>query len=243
MNIRFSKKTIWKTLIIMVLISISLVLYAFIRAYNMTDLEFRIHINEKNVKESSFGESPTFAIWIEEPETGLTQSIFVTYRAGLGDWEGKKSVPEALPRWFEINEAEQHTKSLIKYKELERLNITGATPKPGYFRTRVRVSPGSNWFCWIEVNLAGDFNNHYKEYDSVTKNSDNYKIGQPALLYKAAIKAYKGNHTTPNLVGMCKVSDNGTRIVPLEGITTAKEIFDEICIEVVRPKPRIFEWK
>lgn len=243
MNIKLRKKTIWIILIILILISIPLVFYAYSGTWNKTDLEFSIHINEKLVKESTFGESPTFAIWLEEPQTGLTQTIFVTNRAGLGDWEGKKAVPEALPKWFEVNDAEQQTKNLSSNKISERLTVTGATPKPGYFRTRTRVVPGSSWFCWIEVNLAGDFNENYMEYDTFKKISDDYKTGQPALLYKAAIRADKGNIVVPDIVGMCILTpDKGIRILPMAGITTAKEIFDEISITVVTPKPRILEW-
>jgi uncharacterized protein YxeA len=44
-----------------------LVLNAFISTWGKTDLEIRIHINEKLVQESSFGGSLTFAIWLENP--------------------------------------------------------------------------------------------------------------------------------------------------------------------------------
>lgn len=243
MHIKLTKKTIGIILIIIMLIPGSLVLFAFARTWNKTELEFRIHINEKIVKQSVFGESPTFAIWLEEPETGLTQTIFVTNRAGLGDWEGKASVPIALPLWFEVNEAEQLSKDMLRNKIPERLTITGATPKPGYFRTRVRVAPGSRWICWIEVNLAGDFNDKYKEYDMVAKTSDDYKTGQPALLYRGEITAITGNMFAPTIVGMCLLDPQGKAIVTIpEGITTAHDIFDELNVMVIKPRPRIIEW-
>jgi len=53
-----------------VLIAGYLIFYAFAGTWNKTDIEFRIHINEQLLRESTFGESPTFAIWLEEPETG-----------------------------------------------------------------------------------------------------------------------------------------------------------------------------
>jgi hypothetical protein len=37
--------------------------------------------------------------------------------------------------------------------------------------------------------------------------------------------------------------EKGVEIQPQNGITTAKDIFDEISITVVRPKPRIIEWR
>jgi len=51
----------------------------------------------------------------------------VTRRAGIGDWEGKASVPDALPRWFElftVNDKGQDGKDAIKEPSLF---ITGAT--------------------------------------------------------------------------------------------------------------------
>ena len=36
----------------------------------------------------------------------FVQTVFVTKRAALGDWEGKASVPVALPKWFEVYKSE-----------------------------------------------------------------------------------------------------------------------------------------
>jgi hypothetical protein len=169
MRLRITKKTIAFTLLAFALIAGCLVLFAFARTWNKTDIEFKLHINEQLVLESVFGESPTFAIWLEDPET--------------------------------------------------------------------------KWICWIEVNLAGDFNDTYKEYDEVAQVSDEYKTGQPALLYKAELTAEEGNQVVPDVAGMCiLVPEKGVMIQPLKGITTATGIFDEINIMVVRPKPRIIEW-
>jgi hypothetical protein len=242
MRLTLTKKTILIALSSIIIIAGCFILLAYSRTWNKTDFEFRIHINEKLVKESTFGESPTFAIWLEDPQSGITQTVFVTNRAGKGDWEGKSAVPVALPKWFQVNETEKLTKNQILKKIPEQLAITGATPKPGYFSTRVRVTPGSKWICWIEVNLAGDFNDTYKEYDELTKSSDDYKTGQPALLYKTEIEAITGNMAIPEIVGMCLLDSQGKAVIqPMKGITTAKDIFDEISIRVIKPKPRIIE--
>ncbi len=226
-----------------VLIAGLLVLIAFARTWDKTDIEFRVHINEQLIQESTFGESPTFAIWIENPNTGSLQTIFVTKRAALGDWEGKADVPVALPQWFEVFKIENKSNNLPSYEKPAPLAVTGATPKPGYFTTRVRVTPGSKWDCWIEVNLAGDFNEYYQEYNSEEKTTDEYSTGQPALLYKAGIEAVTGNVVKPELVGMSVLDAEGGNIIqPVKGITTATGIFDEMRISVIRPKPRIIEW-
>ncbi len=243
MRIKLTKRKVLITLLTGVIITGCLIIYAFARTWNKTELEFRIHINDKLVRQSVFGESPTFAIWLEEPETGLTKTIFVTNRAGLGDWEGKTSVPVALPKWFDVNETEQKTQDLLRNKIPEKLTITGATPKPGYFSTRVRVAPGSSWICWIEVNLAGDFNESYPEYDEVKKTADEFKTGQPALVFRAEVEAVYGNSVKPEITGMSLLDSTGNSVIQApSGISTAYEIFDEMNIIVVKPKPRIIEW-
>ncbi|MFH0756395.1 MAG: hypothetical protein V2B15_03815 [Bacteroidota bacterium] len=219
-----------------------LVVYAYARTLNKTELEFLIHINQELVLQSVFGESPTFAIWLEDPGTGETHTVFATRRVATGDWEGKPDVPVALPVWSEINRAELLRRSQKAEAVTDDLVFTGATPLPGYFRSRVRIAPGTQWICRIEMNLAGDFNESYPRYDPETRIEDEYSTGQPSILYSAVIEAMKDSSATPVVQGMCLVNEEKRAVVePLQGITTATGVFDEISIRVVRPKPRIIE--
>ena len=219
-----------------------IVLYAYRGTWGKADVEFRIHINEQLVQESAFGEPPTFAIWLEDPSTGNKQTVFVTRRAALGDWEGKAEVPVALPQWFEVYKAENETKDLPNFEKQASLAVTGATPKPGYFVTKARVDAGSKWICWIEVNLSGDYNESYEAYNQVEKTEDEFGTGQPALLYKAELEAVEGIILTPEIAGICVVnSPDGNLVQPLKGITTATRIFDEISIAIVKPNPKILD--
>jgi len=88
-----------------------LVIFAFARTWNKTELEFLIHINEELVQQSVFGESPTFAIWMEDPDKGKTYTAYATRRIATGDWEGKLDVPVALPLWSEIFKAEKNNRT------------------------------------------------------------------------------------------------------------------------------------
>ena len=217
-----------------------LVLIAYSRTWGKTELEFNIHINEELVLQSVFGESPTFAIWIENPETGATQTVFVTGRAGLDDWEGKHEVPVALPQWDAIKKHERPSNSRPEEDDPHLDGITGATPKPGYFTTRVRVEPGSKWICWIEMNLSGDYNEYYREYDEKGITLDEYGDGQPALVYRTEIEAVKGNQVVPEVKGMSLLNTDAEKIIrPVDGMTTALDVFDEISVAVVSPKPKI----
>jgi hypothetical protein len=212
-----------------------LVFYAYARTWGKTEIEFRIHINEELVLKSVYGESPTFAIWIESPETKKTKTIFVTSRAGVNDWEGKVEVPTALPAWDSINRKEKKSNQA----DMDIDAVTGATPQPGYFTTRVRVNPESKWTCWIEMNLAGDYNEHYKEFDEESKTTDEFGTGQPAIVYKADIEAVNGNTVVPEVVGMSILKEEREIVQPLEGITSALDVFDEIAIVIVKPRPKI----
>ncbi len=240
MKINITRRNILLIIAVFFLIAASAIFYAYARTWNKTEIAFFLNIDEQIVYRSTYGESPTFAIWIEDPKSGRTQTIYVTHRAAFGDWEGKTDVPVALPRWFEIDKAEQQRKAKMDNEVPERIAITGATPQPGYFSTRARVDPGSRWICWIEVNLAGDYNESFPEYDPVAMTYDEWGTGQPALLYRAEIIAEEGNMKVPEIAGMLKIDpEKGVELKPLEGITTAKDIFSEIYITVSRPKPRI----
>lgn len=217
-----------------------LIIFAFARTWNKTELEFLIHINEELVQQSVFGESPTFAIWLEDPDNGQTYTAYATRRIATGDWEGKADVPVALPLWTEINKAEKKNRSGDAGMADDDLISTGATPLPGYFRTRVRVKPGSKWIIWIEYNLSGDFNETYLEYNPETHTEDEYSTGQPAMVFKGEIEVVEDEVLVPEISGMCIFDEEGkVLVVPLQGITTATDVLDEISISIVKPKPRI----
>jgi len=58
------------------------------------------------------------------------------------------------------------------------------------------------------------------------------------------LKANEGNYIIPEISGMCIFDfQKGALIQPLKGITTAQNIFDEINIKVIKPKPKIFKRK
>lgn len=218
----------------------ALLLFAYRGTRGKVDILFRIHINEELVRESAFGEVPTFSIWLEDPSTGACQTVFVTRRMGEGDWEGKAEVPTALPFWSEVFRKENETKAEDPGAVQASIAVTGATPEPGYFTTRTRVKTGSDWICWIEMNLSGDYNSHYRAYDQVEMKEDVYGTGQPALVYRALIRASEGIEISPGIEGMSVNNPaDGPLVRPLEGITTAAEVFDEISISVVRPNPKI----
>jgi len=210
------------------------------RTFGRTLIQFDIHQNKELILLSTFAEPPQFAIWIENAKTHKLKTVFVTNRVGKGDWEGKANVPVALPRWFEIFRGENQSFNSVENDEYSA--VTGATPKGDYFSVRIEVEPGSEWICWIEVNLAGDYNDSFPEFDEQTLKEDEFSCGQPALLFKATINAEEGMKSTPTLEAQSTWKNGVSSVEPVSnGVTTAKGVFDDIQISVIRPKPKLID--
>ena len=206
------------------------------RTNGRVQVELNIRINQNEIYLSTYSEPPQFAIWLENPRNGQCQQVFVTYRVSRGDWEGKSDVPVALPRW----KAVFRDGGVQNVRSDEEIAISGATPKDEYFRVRAEVQPGSEWICWIEMNLAGDYNDFYPQFNQLTFQEDEFACGQPALLYRAEIKADEGLKYTPEIAFMSLWEEGKNRLASVdETITTARNVFSEISILMIKPKPVI----
>lgn len=222
---------------ILVVITSSILVF---RTFGRTLIQFDIHQNKELIYLSNFSEPPQFAIWIQNERTKKLKTVFVTSRVSKGDWEGKANVPVALPRWYDLFKGEN--RSFDRPDNDKFSAVTGATPRDDFFSIRIEVPPGSSWVCWIEMNLAGDFNDSFPEFDIETLREDEFSCGQPALLFKAEITAKVGNQAIPLLESQ-SIWDNGLNIVePVsDGVTTARNIFDNMLVSVIRPKPKLID--
>jgi hypothetical protein len=213
-----------------------------LRTRGRTLIQIDIHQNKKIIHLSNFAEPPQFAIWLEKPATGELKTVFVTHRVAKSDWEGKAHVPVALPLWFKLFREDKPSPDAAASTKKSDMAITGATPKSDYFSIRVEVEPGSEWICWIEMNLAGDFNDAYPEIDLKTLREDEFSNGQPALIFRAEVKAIQDMKFTPVLVSQSTWTKGVVKVEPVsDGITTAKSVFDDIRISVIRPKPKLID--
>jgi hypothetical protein len=204
----------------------------------MTIVQFDIHQNKGLIRLSTYSEPPQFAIWMENAKDHQLKTVFVTSRVSKGDWEGKPNVPVALPRWVELFKGKPSHLETVTNEEYSA--VTGATPRDDYFSVQIKVEQGSEWICWIEMNLAGDYNDSFPEFDPQSLKEDQFSCGQPALLFKTAIIAVKGTNYIPVLEGQSIWEKGVNRIEPISSkVTTAKDIFDEIQISVIQPKPKL----
>ena len=242
----FSRKKLVRTSIILLTVGfLTCVIVAcilIVKTWGRTIIQFDIHQNKNLIYLSTFAEPPQFAIWLENPETKELKTVFVTHRVAVGDWEGKANVPVALPQWFKQFRGNGNpAKEQVSARESD-LVITGATPKEDYFSIRVEVKPGSAWICWIEMNLAGDFNDAFPEFDREEFIEDEFSNGQPALLFRADIRAIEDSTFRPLLVAQSIWEKGIVRVETVsEGITTAKDVFDEMKISIIRPKPKLID--
>jgi hypothetical protein len=243
MIIKLSKKKIIFALGLIVVSIISVYAVTYFKNLGRVQIQFDIHQNQELIYLSTFAEPPQFAIWLENPKNNKYETVFVTSRVSLGDWEGKANVPVALPQWYELFRSNDKPLGRTPKKD-GSMAVTGATPKADYFSVRVDVPPGSNWIIWIEMNLAGDFNEAFPEVDRETYMEDEFSCGQPALLFRAEIIAEEGTIVTPEIVAQ-SVWENGLNRVETvsEGVTSARNVFDDIKISVIKPKMKLIEDK
>lgn len=239
-EIRRKFKFIFFTLGAVVALIIGVTGVLIFKTLGRTLIQFDIHQNKEIIHLSTFAEPPQFAIWIENAKTHKMKTVFVTSRVSKGDWEGKANVPNALPRWFEIFRGENQSYVLVENDEF--LAVTGATPKDDYFSVRVEVKPGSEWICWIEMNLAGDYNDSFPEFDVQSLKEDEFACGQPALLFEATVTAAEGLKFIPVLEAQSIWENGVNRVEPVsKGVTTARDVFDDILISIIRPKPKLID--
>ncbi|HSN50544.1 MAG TPA: hypothetical protein VLR52_04875, partial [Bacteroidales bacterium] len=183
-----------------------------------------------------------FAIWLENRATKELKTVFVTHRVAKGDWEGKASVPVALPLWYQLFRGSKNHPEASPQDKGSDMAITGATPKGDYFSLRIEVEPGSEWVCWIEMNLAGDFNDAFPEVDLKTLREDEFSNGQPALIFRADVKANEGLKFAPVIISQSTWVNGVVDVEPVtESITTARKVFDDISISVIKPKPKLID--
>ena len=175
---------------------------------------------------------PTYAIWLKDKSTGSVITVYVTGKAGKGEWILADSRPESIPVWYGIK-SEQEAQSPLTVDA-----VSGATPA-GEAAEIVWQVP-QNWVdkkidVYIEANNSFDYNDYYKKQkDGSGYSADN---GQPSLIWHAMLdlSASIPDAVTPEIVGHGHVLGLDHRIDPdVTKITTARETFQYIGIKYIK---------
>jgi len=193
-------------------------------------LVFNIHQERDIYDQSTYGEPPQFAIWIEDPAHQTVKTIFVSHKTGTGDFEGKVECPVSLPVWIGVFREETGRDDFPIPWEPVIDGLSGATPKIEDIHISVDVNLGISWFYYIEMNVAGDYNRTFP-YVSSKKQIDNHGNGQPSIIYKGEINSKIGEISEPELIGRSDQYYFSTEINPnLEGINLAEKVFSKIMV-------------
>ena len=194
------------------------------------NLNFKIRQERDVYDRSDYGEPPQFAIWLEKPETKKVRTVFVTYRTGTGYFEGKVECPVSLPVWISVFRKETGRKDFPRPWKPFYDGVTGATPTVEVFTISEKVKKGSVWYYYIEMNVAGDYNEYFPQVLK-TKRPDDHGNGQPSLIFRGEIVAEKGQISKPKIIGRSDQFYFVTEINPdLAGIDTAMDVFSEIVV-------------
>ena len=181
-------------------------------------LQFKMAFNPKLYKFP-----PSFAFWIEDLETGVVETLFVTKKASLKKWFGAKANerPYALPVWFGVEK---------RQKKEDVQAVTNATPKgvceeiecvipQRFMNKKVKV--------YLEANVSFDFNEYYPKSSKKGEEGFSEANGQPSLVWSMSLitddQAKK--NIQPELVGAGELLGQNHEVNPdLTRISTAKQI-------------------
>ena len=175
---------------------------------------------------------PTYAIWLKEKSKGSVITVYVTGKAGKGEWILADSRPESIPVWYGIkSEEEAQSPRTVDA-------VSGATPA-GEAAEIVWPVPQNlvdkKIDVYIEANSSFDYNDYYnKQKDGSGYSGEN---GQPSLIWHAELdlSASIPDGVTPEIVGHGHVLGLDHRIDPdVSKITTARETFEYIGIKYIK---------
>ena len=198
-------------------------------APDQVHLVFNIILNQRVYQDSTWGDPPQIAIWLQNRKDNSIRTVMVTHRTGACDWEGKVECAVALPYWVGFYNIETGTAGPPTWDYPAPDAVTCATPT-AQFTCRASVPEKSRWSYFIEVNVSGDYN---LDFQSLAEegHSDRYGNGQPSLVYHGSIDAIEGAASQPALLGRTDQYEPVIRIIEnTEGITTARELLDSVSI-------------
>ena len=191
-------------------------------------LRFTLTQDPNIYEESDYGEPPTMAIWLEDPETESFRTVYVTYRGATGDYYGKVECPVALPIWVGVWRREFGQEGFPTPRNPSPESITSATSLTGEVTAEVEVPKGKKYRYYIEMNVAGDFNRAFP-LETEDSRLDYHGNGQPSLIYRGEIVAEPGNESSPQPYGRTDQHQfTGELIADLAGMESALECLKKI---------------
>ena len=197
-------------------------------------LEFKLTYNYEVYERPSIfmqKSQPTFAIWLEEKNSGHLQTIYVTGKAGKNKWILANARPESVPVWYGVRKKEKID------EKLDVDAITGATPSgetavihwqmPEYWRNKQVI-------VFIEANNSYDYNDYYTDQKGAAGYSG--ENGQPSLIWRAELDFSENmdEDIMPEIIGHGNLWGKDHQITPdISKITTAQDTFSYMGVKYV----------
>jgi hypothetical protein len=200
---------------------------------NQASIEFFVELDKTIYQKTNFGDPPQLAIWIENQDSSIIKSVWVSRRTAKQEWKGKIECLVSLPYWG-------HRLKIIKDHSTEYTSIDSdidavsqATPTEGHVKASISVPKKSKWIYYIEVNVSADYNKAFT-YWSEDGLPDSEANGQPSIVYKGRIIADGESHSIPNLIGRTSQRQAVKKLsTELSGITTAKYLIRNLEVKSI----------
>jgi len=181
-------------------------------------------------EESDYGEAPQVAIWLLDSLSGQVKTVYVTYRTASGDFYGKTECPVSLPVWIAAWRRETGRTDFPTLRDKAAEAITRSTSQDGQVHAETKVAAGRRYLCYIEMNVAGDFNTAYP-LERQDGTLDNHGNGQPSLIFCAALTAAEGAKAAPAQIGRTEqFGYTGEIIHDLEGLDSALKCLTNLSV-------------
>lgn len=188
---------------------------------------------------------PTFAVWIEDMDGKLIQTLFVTrslatgwYKygdAGDGNWlkvPGTSVMPAALPYWLHKREKTESDPLMPTPENPVADAYTGATPSGSFtLKANSGVSLPDRFKVLVELNQPWDWNSFWTNA-KFPDNPDYKTSAQPSLIYAVIVDQKQPmQEYFLNPIGHGHYSgQDGMLYTDLSGHTTALQIFQQISL-------------
>jgi len=175
---------------------------------------------------------PSYAIWIEEQSSENVFTIYVTGKAGKGEWILADSRPESVPVWYGIK-AREEAKNQLTIDAVSGATPSGEAAEIVWQVPQNLVNKKVN--LYIEANSSFDYNDYYNKQKEGPGYSE-YN-GQPSLIWHTVLDLSEStaDAISPEIIGHGHVLGANHQIYPdISEITTAKDTFQYVGIKYVK---------
>ncbi|NPV00419.1 MAG: hypothetical protein HPY53_03455 [Brevinematales bacterium] len=182
--------------------------------------------------------TPQIAVWIEDLDGNMVETLYVTAKYGKGTWFGAATRVSSVPYWgFKMaGGGAKAPYAPTKYTPMPD-TVTSASPEGSFVLKSVATKPLESFAVLAEFNNSLDFNDTYK--DGLPKDSPYYSGaggdgGQPSIVYKAIITPADGtNWATLVMAGHSSPSGADAGLYTnMEGLTTGVKMVKTVVFRL-----------